>query len=193
MASAAHSREDDHAWDTDSMGGGASGESDEDYDSVTAEQAGGHFSEFLMSLLFSHTISAKQCCVLAWWAQHAGAIGPAGEFAMAPNASSTGHYQRKIDHVLRLKEREHVLYELQVPGHAKYNASREVSTIHVIPPHELIIDEVEKNRTLEQSLYTPIRLGKLTITLGTPDSLMYHCTHALSTWMGWCTKKEIAR
>jgi hypothetical protein len=155
MASASHSWEDDHAWDSDSMGGGASGESDEDYDSVTAEQAGNYFSEFLMSLLFSHTISAKQCCVLAWWAQHAGAIGPAAEFAMAPNAKSTGHYQRKIDHVLRLKEREHVLYELQVPGHAKYNASREVSTIHVIPPHELIIDEVEKNRTLEQSLCAP--------------------------------------
>jgi hypothetical protein len=46
MASASHSWEDDRAWDSDSMGGVESGESDEDYDSVTAEQAGGHFSEF---------------------------------------------------------------------------------------------------------------------------------------------------
>jgi hypothetical protein len=41
-----------------------------------------------------------------------------------------------------LKERNHILYDLDVPGHAKYSASREVSSIHIIPPSELVVDEV---------------------------------------------------
>jgi hypothetical protein len=72
-----------------------------------------------------------------------------------PPLSPSGHFQRQIDKVLNLKERNHILYDLDMPGHAKYSASREVSSIHIIPPSELVVDEVFKNPTVAHKLHEP--------------------------------------
>ena len=45
---------------------------------------------------FDGTLSARNLCVIAWYAVKAGVKGPIGDFAFRPNAP-TRHDQRRVD------------------------------------------------------------------------------------------------
>eukprot|EP00969_Alexandrium_andersonii_P292377 12922465-Alexandrium_andersonii.AAC.1 len=68
-----------HSWEVDEpFEEASSGEEYEefDYSRATPEIAGEELANFLLQLKHSGVLSAKSCCLLAWWAARAGAVGP---------------------------------------------------------------------------------------------------------------------
>ena len=131
--------------------------SDSDDDDIIDEQrAGEMLSEMLLSLYFASDLSAKQMCVLSWWAHHAGAKGQVKYFAFSPNAASTGHFQRHIDSVLKLDASKTGKYKVTVPTYQKHDVSRSAHKMMAHPPHEELYKELEANpeqlTELQQSL-----------------------------------------
>lgn len=118
-------------------------EEDVDEEEVLPSQAGDHLAELLIQLRLKGVISAKQCCVLAHWASLAGAVGPCDKFAMKPGHQS-GAYQRKLDSYLEIDKNE-PFYMLKVPGMSPELGERVVHDVEVLPPHEILASEVEKD------------------------------------------------
>jgi hypothetical protein len=116
--------------------------SEEDSGECTAAEAGERLSEFLIRLRITGVLSAKQTCILAWWAKRAGAIGPVGEFGAPPDLPSTGHYQRRIDAFLKLEKDGVEYYINEIPGQDKASAERVVHHIEMMPPHESLQREL---------------------------------------------------
>eukprot|EP00969_Alexandrium_andersonii_P145908 6453466-Alexandrium_andersonii.AAC.1 len=85
-----------HSWERDweqaefaSAAGDAEdgSESEVDVDFLDGADAGSMFMESLLDLFFSGgRVSAKNVCVLAWWASRAGALGPASQFGLRPSS-----------------------------------------------------------------------------------------------------------
>ena len=67
-----------------------------DYTSVPPEVAGEELVNMIVSLKFAGVISAKQACVLAYWASKAGSSGHVSKLAMRPDQAS-GEYSRHFD------------------------------------------------------------------------------------------------
>ena len=96
-----------HAWESygwENPGNAPEGahqwDSDEEAEDTPAE-AGETFAELLISCRLKGVLSARQTCLLAYWAGKAGACGPAADFGLRPG-EPTGHCQRKIDTYLGL-------------------------------------------------------------------------------------------
>ena len=68
-----------------------------DYDDVSPGVAGEEFVAMLCFLKVSGVMSAKMCCVLAWWAAKAGATGEAAKLGMRPDKKQTGAYSKHFD------------------------------------------------------------------------------------------------
>ena len=64
-----------------------------DYDDVLQEEAGGYLAEYLTELKHSDILKANHVCILAFWAQKAGACG-VDKFSAKPIA---GHFSRHFD------------------------------------------------------------------------------------------------
>ena len=65
---------------------------DSDDEGVAPETAGHAFFDYLTDLKVRNRLSAKDVCILAYWAAAAGANGPATQLAKPPGGPSTGHY-----------------------------------------------------------------------------------------------------
>jgi len=111
---------------------------------VSQEEAGEELAGLLIHLRLQGTLSAKQACVLAHWAQAAGAAGPVRDFACPPTLPS-GHYQRKLDGYLRIGPDDPEFYLLPVPGHDKAVADRTVHRLECVPPHEALARELAQD------------------------------------------------
>ena len=70
----------------------------------TAATAGIDLADCLVFLKNKGKLSARDVCVLAYYAQHAGVTGPAVQYAFRPDAPS-GHFQRHLDSVLGVSGR----------------------------------------------------------------------------------------
>ena len=139
-----------HSWDVpDETDSDSSGDP---YD-VTPEQGGEEFTAFLLSLHLTGRMSAKSCCVLAWWATRAGAVGPADSLSSRPD-SATGHFQRKIDSFTKVDSKSKHLYYLETPLYQKFEASRTSYPMPTFPPHERIYKEYLENPSMTQDLHT---------------------------------------
>ena len=75
-------------------------ESDFQYASVTADEAGQELFSYLVLLKLSGVLSAKQACVLAFWAHKSGATGGVKDLALAPDTQS-GKFSRRFDRPAR--------------------------------------------------------------------------------------------
>eukprot|EP00969_Alexandrium_andersonii_P127422 5631904-Alexandrium_andersonii.AAC.1 len=53
----------------------------------------------LIDLKQSGSLSARQTCVLAFWASKAGACGQVGKLAFPPDKEHTGGYSRHFDSI----------------------------------------------------------------------------------------------
>ena len=62
---------------------------EEDWESLSPEVNGHEFCDMLMDLMHRNRLSARDVCVLSWFAHHAGAKGPVGLFKLSP-VSPTG-------------------------------------------------------------------------------------------------------
>jgi hypothetical protein len=135
-------------------------QSDSDSDGVPSKiEAGAEFMSILLDLKASGKLSARDICVLAFYAKHAGLDSPATKLALGPH-SPTGHYQRHIDRVLglntRLVEDE---YLLPVPSFDKHALSRIVVDCPALPPHESLEAEIRGCPSLRGDLATAVDAG----------------------------------
>ena len=97
------------------------------------------------------SLSAKAVCTLAFFATKAGAQGFVKRLSFNPDAAS-GHFQRHIDSVLLFSEDKKKLYELTCPGHTRYDKDRVTHTIHTVPLHEALANEVADHPEMASTL-----------------------------------------
>ena len=117
---------------------------------LTPQEAGEELAHLLINLRLKGDISAKQCCILAYWASAAGAVGPCAEFAMPPDRTG-GRYQRKLDQYLKVAA-DLPLYTVPTPGHDRGTADRVVHDLQMMPPHEALAAELAGNPGILQEL-----------------------------------------
>ena len=124
-----------------------------DYWNVSKSDAELQLFEFVVSLKQSNKISAKQACLLAFWASRSGAGGDIRSFALPPGCQS-GKYSAKFDRCLG-HPRDENHYYLQVPQLDRSADERRVAPLPTIPPHEACADHVRDRREeLEVALAT---------------------------------------
>ena len=113
--------------------------SDEDLNEAPGDALGA----YLLELKYKSVLSAKQCCVLAWWAVKGGATGDITEkLAFRPTAPS-GHYNRKFKSATGAHAHDHRNYVFSTPGYVKTSATRESINLTICPPHESLSEEVD--------------------------------------------------
>lgn len=96
---------------------------------------------FLISLLHGGFLSARQFCVICYWAGKCGIVLLA-EYGLHPNAHS-GKYKAKTDRVTGARRDIEKLYSFEVPGHNKHDLERTVQTCWMRPAHEPIDPQVK--------------------------------------------------
>ena len=109
------------------------------------------FLNYLLDLADESKISAKDVCVLCWYASKAGMSDDVRRIGFRPDAPS-GHYQRHLDSVLDFAERQSQFYKLQVVGTRKQDASRSTFDMCVVPGHEVFNAEVEGDAGLSEKV-----------------------------------------
>jgi hypothetical protein len=117
-------------------------DSDEEFDEdLTAEQAGEILFDYLISLLQGGTkTNAKMVCCIAWWASLAGVQGRVTSLALKPESASR-NFSKHVDRCTRLADDAGSLYELDMPGHSRFDVTHSVLTMPVTPAHELLHSE----------------------------------------------------
>ena len=149
---ARHSWEDSeggHSWEQPpALGEDASADGNE---SLTREAAGREFADLLVDLYLRGQVAAKFVCTAAFWASKAGACGPCSVLAMHPS-SSTGNFAKHLAVVLDMKNDDGKFLQMSVPAYRRYDLSRGVHELPVVPPHEALHGEVLRTPGLPEKL-----------------------------------------
>lgn len=93
-----------------------------------------------MELKLRGVLSAKQVCLLAFWADRAGACG-VGHLGLGPNKQS-GKYSRHFDEALGSSESAEDLYRVTLSKRSKVGSTRWLGEVPVRPPHEALLPEL---------------------------------------------------
>ena len=117
-----------------------------DYAAVDADTAGHELMEMLISLKLKSTISARDACVLAFWASKAGAAGPVHKLALRPDAQ-TGKYSKKFDDVVGTDPRKGDVYMFPTALRPRHDAVRTWADLPAI----LLLEELVKGLRQEPS------------------------------------------
>ena len=119
--------------------------------------AGSEFTDLLLELKHKGKLSAKDVCVLCYWAARAGARGPAKRMSYPPNSQS-GKFQPHLDRILGIaRDLEEDEYVISTPGYDRHELSRVTLKIPALPPHETLTREWEKSRQHIADLQDQIR------------------------------------
>ena len=141
------------AWDIPT-GGGDSGAEDSDIENVDDIGVGDAqqlFCDLLLDLKVRGKLSAKDVCVLSWYASKGGLGGGCQELAYRPDAPS-GHFQRRLDAVTWMSSKVDDAYIINLPSFDKYHASRCELRVPFLPLHESMQRELEEDPTIEDRL-----------------------------------------
>ena len=76
----------------------------EDLRNPSVTTARREFAEMLVQMRMSSRLTAKEVCVLVFWAKRSTGEVPAAELAKHPFLKPTGHYQEHFDEALGFKE-----------------------------------------------------------------------------------------
>jgi hypothetical protein len=112
-----------------------------DYANVPADIAAEEFGAMLVDLKLQNVLSARQCCVLAFWASRAGAKGVAAQLCMRPDQQS-GAYSRHFDGVVGCSPHNKDYYFVNVGRRLRHESIRRFDAIAVLPPHEILAQDV---------------------------------------------------
>ena len=104
----------------------------------------------LYAMYLSSAISARTFCVLCYWAGLAG-MPDVSQYGMHPNTAS-GNYKKFLDKAVGAKDFQNMLYELPVVGLRKHDLSRASHMLKVLPPHELINEELSNDPSVDMRL-----------------------------------------
>ena len=140
----------EHDWER-RTGIGEVDDDEVDPDSFLPEEAGAELFEELVALKFTGKLSARSCCVLAFWATRAGAEGKVAELAVKPSAQS-GKFQQHLDSVLGVTKEDPSHYVVSIPGHDKFDTTRTAHEIPCVLPHEALNDELSEHPSLRERL-----------------------------------------
>ena len=110
-------------------------------------EAGLELAELLLQLRTEGRLTAKDTCLIGYWASQAGAQGPVKELGLGPGRP-TGHYQRHLDRKCGMRGQAEDFYQIAVPAHTKHNVERTVINVSVAPPHECLHREYTEDPDL---------------------------------------------
>ena len=131
----------------------------------------------LVDLKFSNRLSAKQCCLLAYWATKCQGTGFCEELAMAPETTpgvegtpdeQTGRWNRHFNRVVKHTQHLQDCYYLDVPYFARSEAERSVRPIPVLHPVAARSREVQATPGLRSLLDRLVSQHEL------PQSYFHH-------------------
>ena len=128
---------------------GDASSSDEEHS--TRQEASLQLADFLMSLNVRGKLSAKDVCTIALPAKQCGATGPVTDLSFRSDAPS-GHYQRHLTAVLNLDVPLERACTMLVPAREKDTIERTTIEIPVMPFHESLAVELQKNPGLSFQL-----------------------------------------
>lgn len=117
---------------------------DIDYDNILETEAASELFDFIVRLKQMSVLSAKQACILSFWASKAGATGMVKKLSFKPSAQS-GHFSRHFDSIVGSRPSDQDFYRLPVPLHSRLDATRNIDSFPVVPPHEAFANEILTN------------------------------------------------
>ena len=109
-------------------------DSDDDDKVPSQEEAGEMLCDYLLEAHISGRLTAKDVCLLSFWAKHAGAKG-VDDLAKAPNTQS-GNFKRHLDGIIASSSGAQKQYQIDVPVYSKTIGERTIRQIPACPPHE---------------------------------------------------------
>ena len=116
-----------------------------DYASVPADVAGDELAHMIIQLKHDGKLSAKQACILSFWAEKAGAGGFVSKLAMHPEHQS-GKYSRKFDEAVGSGLGNCQFYNVRLGRRHRHDASRRFDLVPTIPPHEALAEELRSSQ-----------------------------------------------
>ena len=132
-----------------------------DYDDIGADEAQQEFFDLLVDLKLKGAMTAKQVCLIAFWATHSGAKGPITRLAVKPSAQ-TGKFSHKFDSVVGKLPDDCHLYDLPLARRVRHSAVRLWEPISVRLPLDALVDQMAKSAaSLEAKLDEAKRDGNL--------------------------------
>ena len=135
--------EHDETWSADDV--------DDNDPKLAVDLATQAFLDYMLDLADESKISAKDVCVLCWYESKAGMSDDVRRIGFRLDAPS-GHYQRHLDSVLDIAERQSQFYKLHVVCTRKQDDSRSTFDMCVVPGHEVFHAEVEGDAGLSERL-----------------------------------------
>ena len=87
--------------------------------------------ECLISHILLGKMTAKEGCVIAYWAKHSGVGGVVADLALAPD-SPTGHFKRKFNDVIGAANFGGRTMDLDIPGHLPSSMGRVVHQAFIL-------------------------------------------------------------
>ena len=120
----------------------------EDPERCSASHAAEMLFEMLVDMKFSGTLPATKVCVLAFWAAKAGAIGGDVEKLGFPPGKHSSGYSRHFDKVVSLPTYRKDHYTVNVTLTRRFDATRQMTPVATIPPHEHLWNTVQESGTV---------------------------------------------
>ena len=116
------------------------------------EECAEHFQDMLIQLKCSGTLSAKQVCLLAYWAKGGGLDEVGSKLALPPGRSG-GNYSRHFDHVLGFnKDLRENFYEVPLPQVERWTASRVVESCAANLVHAQLAEEICSTKDVDRKV-----------------------------------------
>jgi hypothetical protein len=136
-------------------------EPESDDDMADASDASQQLFDLLVQFKMKGELSAKAVCTIAHWAKLGGLTGKCTELAMAPSRTG-GAFSALFDKVLGLDvAMKTEWYNVQVPTHCKYDASRSARPLAVKLAYEAIAEEIATTPDMFSRLQVAVDTGKL--------------------------------
>lgn len=120
------------------------------YQFVDEDVAAEEFLTYLVLLKVSGKLSAKQACILAFWACKAGAKG-AKKLAVRPDAPS-GRFSYEFDNAMGSFPKDLPSYSVDLAKRRRHDNSRSWEPLPFIPPHEAIAKELDSSTEASEQL-----------------------------------------
>ena len=109
------------------------------YKDICPEEAGATLVELLVNLHLEGKLSAKNLCVLCFYAEKAG-VSAAKDLSYKPDTKAVGHFSRHVGRILGSDKINS--YKLKIPSHCKNDVTRSINEFDVMLPHEVILEEI---------------------------------------------------
>ena len=127
--------------------------SDSDDDApVTAQEAGQHLFDYLVDLKLRNKLSAKDACILAYWAVMSGSASSSAlkKLSKEPGDTSTGHYSDHFDRASGLARKDPDALPLLVPQYSKVEGCGVLRPLACKAPQLVLAEEAQSTPNFDR-------------------------------------------